>query len=159
MAGRGPKRMRLRPLDEAVVSGARPGGDAASAVATAHVKIPRFGALEIAASEDGITRLVFLDREPGRPRAVSRGQRAQAGHLRAARRQLLEYFRGRRKTFQLDLDLRGSDFDCEVWDLLLGIAYGKTRTYGQLARELGGLELARAVGGACGRNPVSIIVP
>ncbi|HVP38611.1 MAG TPA: methylated-DNA--[protein]-cysteine S-methyltransferase [Candidatus Saccharimonadales bacterium] len=117
------------------------------------------GALELEASDEGLSRLVFLDRAPASRKAAPRGNEDAEVHMRAARKQLQEYFRGERKRFEVQLDLHGSDFEWQVWDLLLKIPYGKTRTYGQLARELGGVEYARAVGGAVGSNPVSIIVP
>lgn len=71
--------------------------------------------------------------------------------------QLGEYFAGTRTAFDLDLAPRGSAFQHRVWTALAGIPAGQTRTYGELARGLG--SVARAVGGAVGRNPISIIVP
>jgi len=124
-----------------------------------HLMKTPVGMIELEASEDGLCGLWFLDRAPARPVPVSRAKGEGAEHLRAAAAQLAEYFKGDRSDFELMLDLRGSDFDCLVWQLLLRIPYGRTRTYGQLAREMGSLTLARAVGGACGRNPISVIVP
>jgi methylated-DNA-[protein]-cysteine S-methyltransferase len=61
--------------------------------------------------------------------------------------------------FHLELDMRGTDFQKSVWDALLTIPYGETRSYGQIAKQIGRPDRARAVGAANGSNPVSIIVP
>lgn len=73
--------------------------------------------------------------------------------------QLDEYFAGARRAFDLALAPRGTQFQRSVWDALLEIPYGETVTYGELAASLGRPTAARAVGGATGRNPISIIVP
>jgi methylated-DNA-[protein]-cysteine S-methyltransferase len=73
--------------------------------------------------------------------------------------QLGEYFAGTRTEFDLPLRPRGDDFQLRVWDLLTRIPYGETRSYGQLARELGDPALAREVGAANARNPLTIVVP
>ena len=73
---------------------------------------------------------------------------------------LEHYFAGRfRQLERLPLDLRGTDFECQVWDLLLDIPLGSTMTYGEVARKLNLSHGARAVGLAVGRNPTGIIVP
>lgn len=72
-------------------------------------------------------------------------------------RQLREYFAGARRGFHLELDVRGTPFQKRVWNALLQIPYGSTVTYGALADQLSGC--ARAVGSACGANPISIIIP
>lgn len=77
----------------------------------------------------------------------------------AARAQLAEYFAGERTTFDLPLDPQGNEFQRSVWRLLTAIPYGRTRSYGQLAADLGDPGLARAVGAANGRNPIPIVVP
>jgi methylated-DNA-[protein]-cysteine S-methyltransferase len=79
--------------------------------------------------------------------------------LIATERQLGEYFAGKRKEFSVSLDMRGTRFQKDVWEALLGIPFGETRSYGQLAHQLGNPRATRAVGAANGRNPVSIIVP
>lgn len=73
--------------------------------------------------------------------------------------ELDSYFEGKLRKFSVPLDLRGTNFQLEVWRLLLSIPYGKTCSYGDLARSLGQPKAARAVGGAVGSNPISIIVP
>ncbi|MCZ8378901.1 methylated-DNA--[protein]-cysteine S-methyltransferase [Mycobacterium sp. CPCC 205372] len=73
--------------------------------------------------------------------------------------QLEAYFAGDRIDFDLDLDLVGTAFQRHVWEALLTIPYGETRTYGEIAREIGSPGAFRAVGLANGHNPVGIIVP
>ncbi len=77
--------------------------------------------------------------------------------LLEAERQLAAYFDRRRRSFDLPMSLDGSDFQRAVWQGMLNIPYGFTRNYGDLARETGAP--ARAVGTACGSNPIAIIVP
>ncbi len=79
--------------------------------------------------------------------------------LQEAARQLQAYFGGARDTFDLPLDLQGTAFQRSVWQALLRIAPGATCTYGDIAAALGSPSAVRAVGGAVGRNPVSVIVP
>ncbi|GEM_PF-291203 len=74
-------------------------------------------------------------------------------------RQLDGYFKGERRGFVLPLDLRGTPFQLQVWDLLLHIPWGEARTYGQTAKASGRSKAARAVGRAVGANPVAIVVP
>jgi len=80
--------------------------------------------------------------------------------LQQAAAQLTDYFAGRCAAFNLPLNLRcGSEFQNAVWQALLGIAPGQTCSYGALASHLGKPKAVRALGGAVGRNPISIIVP
>jgi methylated-DNA-[protein]-cysteine S-methyltransferase len=74
-------------------------------------------------------------------------------------KQLEEYFAGERTAFELPLAVRGPAFHRAVWACLIRIPYGETRSYGQIARELGRPDRARAVGGANARNPLPIVVP
>jgi methylated-DNA-[protein]-cysteine S-methyltransferase len=73
--------------------------------------------------------------------------------------QLAEYFAGARTAFELPLRASGNAFELDVWRLMAEIPYGDTRSYGDLARRLGDRSLAQAVGAACGRNPLPIVVP
>ncbi len=74
-----------------------------------------------------------------------------------ARRQLDDYFDGKRRTFELPLNPAGTPRQREIWDAMATIPYGETRTYGELAKAV--KSSARAIGGACGRNPLPIVVP
>lgn len=79
--------------------------------------------------------------------------------LCAAAAQLADYFSGRSERFDVPLDLHGTPFQLGVWKALLGIGQGHTRSYGDIARQLGSPKAVRAVGSAVGKNPVSVIVP
>jgi methylated-DNA-[protein]-cysteine S-methyltransferase len=76
----------------------------------------------------------------------------------AATAQLDEYFAGTRREFDLDTAAEGDEFQRRVWALIAAIPYGATRTYGELAAELGAPRAAREIGAAVGRNPLSIVV-
>lgn len=74
-------------------------------------------------------------------------------------RQLKEYFSGKRKTFTITLAPEGTPFQQQVWQALRAIPYGRTQSYGQIAKAVGKPKASRAVGAANGQNPISIIVP
>jgi methylated-DNA-[protein]-cysteine S-methyltransferase len=94
-------------------------------------------------------------REPGLDRLGPRDDAA----LAEASAQLEEYFAGERTQFQLELAPHGDTFHQQVWQLLTRIPYGETRSYGDLARQLGDVRLSQAVGAANGRNPIAIVIP
>lgn len=77
--------------------------------------------------------------------------------LRRARQQVTEYFAGARQTFDLPLRVDGSAFQRAVCAAMLEIPFGETRTYGEIARDLG--QSAQAVGRACGHNPIPVLIP
>lgn len=76
-----------------------------------------------------------------------------------AKRQLCEYFEQKRTCFDLKLRLKGTEFQRAVWEALTQIEYGKTKSYQDIARQIGSPKACRAVGMACNRNPVAIVVP
>ncbi|WP_133903170.1 methylated-DNA--[protein]-cysteine S-methyltransferase [Actinophytocola oryzae] len=115
------------------------------------------GDLTLVADETGLVGLYF-DGHRRKPRLPDLGPRADDA-FDAPVRQLREYFAGERQEFDLDLAPRGSEFERRVWALLTKIPYGETRTYGELAVELGAPGAAQAVGNANGWNPISIVVP
>jgi methylated-DNA-[protein]-cysteine S-methyltransferase len=86
------------------------------------------------------------------------GVRSQRG-FEQTQQQLNEYFAGERTEFELETTVVGEGFQRRVWDLIDRIPYGQTTTYGEMAQELGDPALAREVGAAVGRNPLSIVVP
>jgi methylated-DNA-[protein]-cysteine S-methyltransferase len=86
------------------------------------------------------------------------GRRDEAGFADVVD-QLEEYFAGERRTFDLELRATGDPFRRAVWDQMSLIPYGETRSYGAVARALGDRSLAQAVGVACGRNPLPLVVP
>ena len=79
--------------------------------------------------------------------------------LEETKRQLAEYFSGKRKAFTVPLIYRGTPFQEKVWGELLKIPYGETRTYGEIAAAIGKPKASRAVGMACHRNPIGILIP
>lgn len=79
--------------------------------------------------------------------------------LLAAAKQLGEYFAGERRSFDLELEFEGTDFQREVWNALRTIPYGQTRSYQQIAEQIGNPKACRAVGAANGRNRLAIVVP
>lgn len=80
-------------------------------------------------------------------------------HLKKLEKELVAYFMGTLTRFQVALDAAGTPFEQSVWDRLLKIPYGETRSYGQVAASLGRPKAARAVGRANGSNPIAIVVP
>jgi methylated-DNA-[protein]-cysteine S-methyltransferase len=93
------------------------------------------------------------------PHVLRPGWRSAREPFASAVEQLEQYFAGERAEFDLELDMRGTDFQRNVWDALLTIPYGETRSYGQIAKQIDRPDRARAVGAANGSNPISIIVP
>ncbi|MGY1640022.1 methylated-DNA--[protein]-cysteine S-methyltransferase [Geodermatophilus sp. SYSU D00703] len=109
-------------------------------------------------AEDGALVALYMDL-PGRdPDAAAVGERDDAAFADVVH-QLDEYFSGERTAFDLPLRPSGNDLQLAVWRLMAEIPYGETRSYGSLARQLGDRTLAQAVGTACGRNPLPVVVP
>jgi methylated-DNA-[protein]-cysteine S-methyltransferase len=108
---------------------------------------------------DGALAGVYFTGQRNRPRPERLGRRLAPAEFAEPVRQLGEYFAGRRTAFELDLDTHGDAFDRQVWALVAAIPYGQTRSYGQLARELGDPGLAQQVGVANARNRLCIVVP
>ena len=117
------------------------------------------GTLTLVASDAGLAAVLWEDDRPGRvalPAAVSAEDHPI---LAAATAQLADYFAGTRTAFDLPLDPRGTPFQRQVWAALATIPYGETRSYAQIAAQIGRPTASRAVGAANGRNPVSIVTP
>jgi methylated-DNA-[protein]-cysteine S-methyltransferase len=117
------------------------------------------GKLKLVASEKGLVAILWENEKPNRVPLSELGEDDEQKVLVEAERQLLEYFAGKRRNFELPLDMRGTSFQKNVWEALLGIPFGETRSYGELAEQLGNPSASRAVGAANGRNPISIVVP
>lgn len=115
------------------------------------------GTLLLVADAAGLRRVEFpRGRHPVRRDA--KWQRASEP-LARVRAQLEEYFAGKRRAFELELAPEGTPFQLRVWAALRAIPYGRTTSYGDLARTLGDPSAVRAVGAANGRNPLPIVVP
>jgi methylated-DNA-[protein]-cysteine S-methyltransferase len=106
----------------------------------------------------GVLTGIYLADHERCPRPAPDWVRHDAG-LDDATRQLDEYFAGTRTTFDVEIDLEGTDFQRRVWRALLSVPYGQTATYRDIAESIGAPTAARAVGAANGRNPISIVVP
>jgi methylated-DNA-[protein]-cysteine S-methyltransferase len=117
------------------------------------------GSLKLIASDRGLAVLVWDDEKDHRVPRLAATPSDDHPILIEAERQLAEYFAGTRTSFTVPLDFAGTEFQREVWQALLTIPYGQTRSYGQIARQIGKPDAVRAVGAANGRNPISIIAP
>ena len=121
--------------------------------------------LHLAATERGVCALSFVEStnefllQQARTTGDQDWERDASPLIDLARLQLNEYFAGKRSRFEVPLDLRGTPFQEKVWRALLDIPYGETRTYAQIAAQIGSPSAVRAVGAANGANPVAIIVP
>lgn len=110
------------------------------------------GLIEIKASDVGITQVIFCGDDL--KSAINSNETTDACKL-----QLIEYFDGSRKAFNLPLDQNGTQFQQSIWHCLTYIPFGQTMSYGEIAHKINNPKSVRAVGGANGRNPISIIVP
>ena len=116
------------------------------------------GTMLATATDDGLAGIYFKGQKHF---PKQREWRRDARHpvLRQARRELREYFAGKRRRFRVRLDPKGTAFQRKIWNAISSVAFGKTLTYGELARRAGHPGSARAAGAATGRNPLGIIVP
>ena len=117
------------------------------------------GCLTLVATDDGLAAILWENERPGRVRLQLDAEDNAHPVLVEAERQLEEYFAGRRKRFTLKLDVAGTAFQRKVWNALMTIPFGETRSYSEIATEIGNPAAARAVGTANGRNPLSIVAP
>lgn len=122
------------------------------------------GPLLLGASISGLCRLEFTD--SARLRAQLQDMREKSvvvpgrnAHIDQMKSELTEYFQGQRKSFGVPLITHGSSFEERVWTALRRIPYGQTRSYSELAGDIGSPEAVRAVGTANGRNPIAIVIP
>ena len=117
------------------------------------------GDLRLVASDRGLKEIHWGGRAAMRASADAVPEDRNHPTLLEAERQLTEYFAGRRRVFTLELDFHGTAFQKRVWAELLKIPYGQTRSYRDVAVELGDADATRAVGAANGRNPIPIVAP
>jgi len=109
------------------------------------------GRIEISGDEKGISSVEFFEDRKN----ISRN----TGHLKNCLKQLDEYFSGKRKSFSLKLNLKGTEFQKKVWKVLLKIPFGETVSYLDVAKGIGNEKAVRAVGNANNKNNISIIIP
>jgi methylated-DNA-[protein]-cysteine S-methyltransferase len=123
-----------------------------------HVSSP-VGTLTLVATDEGLAAILWENDRPRRVKLNLEAENTKHPVLVEAERQLAEYFAGQRKRFALKLDVSGTPFQRKVWNALLTIPFGETRSYAQIAQQIGHPSAARAVGAANGRNPLSIVAP
>jgi len=117
------------------------------------------GMLKLVASERGLAAILWENDDPERVRLEPLVEDPTNPILIEAERQLASYFAGKLKAFDVPLDFKGTAFQKSVWAALLTIPFGETRSYGDIARQIGRPTASRAVGAANGKNPISIIAP
>jgi methylated-DNA-[protein]-cysteine S-methyltransferase len=125
-----------------------------------YIAIPSpVGELKLVANGSRLAAILWENDKPGRVRLGPMSEAADNPILMQTARQLREYFSGSRTRFELDLDFVGTEFQKKVWAALLTIPFGETRSYSQIAEQIGNPSAVRAVGAANGKNPISIVAP
>ena len=117
------------------------------------------GELGVAATEQGLCRIAYVPDLLEDELARTFGARVLRLPLDEVKRELDEYFAGRRRAFDLPIDLRVAPFSADVLRELATVPYGRTTTYGALAAQSGHPRAARAVGTTMNRNPIPIVLP
>ncbi len=117
------------------------------------------GELKLVASDKGLAAILWGADDPDRVRLHPLAEDPGNRFLVETERQLAAYFDGELKAFTVPLDFKGTEFQKSVWKALLTIPFGETRSYGDIARQIGKPAAFRAVGAASGKNPISIIAP
>ena len=117
------------------------------------------GKLKLVARGSRLAAILWERDRPNRVRLGPMSEDERSPILVETARQLQEYFAGTRSRFELELDFAGTEFQKKVWVALLAIPFGETRSYGEIAKQIGSPNAVRAVGAANGRNPISIIAP
>lgn len=117
------------------------------------------GLFTLMADAIGLCALSFPEEHVPAAAAATLVERAAHPLLHEAGQQLLAYLDGSLQCFDLPLSIHGTPFQLQVWQQLQKIPYGQTRTYGELAAQIGGRHLARAVGGAAHANPLALVIP
>ncbi len=115
------------------------------------------GRLSITEANGALVRIAWSDHEAGDATGVLGAQAGETPLLARAAEPLGQYFAGARRDFDLPLNPTGTPFQRRVWTEMARIPFGATESYGALARKTG--SVARAVGGACGANPIPIVIP
>jgi methylated-DNA-[protein]-cysteine S-methyltransferase len=117
------------------------------------------GKLKLVASDRGLAAILWEKDRPKRVRLEPLSEDNNHPLLLETERQLNDYFSGKRKSFSINLDFKGTEFQKTVWAALLTIPFGETRSYAQIAKQINRPKAARAVGAASAKNPISIVAP
>lgn len=116
-----------------------------------YLEVKDFGILEIIEEENGISSINFVEKIENS---------FETEEVKRCIQQLKEYFLGKRREFDIKLDIRiGTEFQQKAWKVLMEIPYGETRSYQEQAITIGNPKAVRAIGGANNKNPISIIIP
>lgn len=118
-----------------------------------------FGEMVVAGDDDSIRLILLPNRAAVALSSLPEERRRRDKALARAAEQFDEYFAGKRRTFDLRLDPRGTEFQLRVWWALAEIGYGETASYAEIARRVGRPSACRAVGLANGRNPLPVVLP
>lgn len=117
------------------------------------------GNLKLVANDTALVAVLWENENPKRIRLAELIEQTHHPILLETQKQLSEYFAGKRQQFDLPLDFEGTEFQQKVWQALLTIPFGETRSYRDIAEQVGNVKAVRAVGAANGKNPISIIAP
>jgi methylated-DNA-[protein]-cysteine S-methyltransferase len=117
------------------------------------------GKICIEEEQGAITRLYVVDTKENEMTSFMADEKPKTRILVSAVSQLSEYFEGKRKTFDLSVNPYGTEFQKKVWQALVRIPYGETKSYGEIAAEVGNPKAARAVGSANNKNPILLLIP
>lgn len=117
------------------------------------------GLIRLVATNKGLAAVLWEGEDYQRSKLSEPVRNDQDPILLQTEQQLKEYFEKKRTVFDLPLDFKGTAFQVRVWEALLDIPFGVTKSYGDLARTLGDIKAVRAVGGALNKNPIAIVVP
>jgi methylated-DNA-[protein]-cysteine S-methyltransferase len=117
------------------------------------------GELKLVANGSRLAAILWENDKPNRVRLGPMTEAADNPILLRTAQQLQEYFAGTRHQFDLELAFAGTEFQKKVWQALLTIPFGETRSYSQIAEQIGNPSAVRAVGAANGKNPISIVAP
>lgn len=117
------------------------------------------GELTLIASANGLAAILWENDDPDRVKLGEMDEDENHPLLLDVARQLTDYFAGTLQSFSIPLDFAGTDFQKRVWAALTTIPFGETRSYAEIAKQVGSPAAVRAVGAANGRNPISIVAP
>ncbi len=128
----------------------------------AYFYITSIGKVLITEDREGITGLMILSKEEDleqKEQFILNYKIVETEQIKETAKQLMEYLQGTRKVFDIRINPNGTPFQKQVWEALRAIPYGETRSYKEIAREIGNEKASRAVGGANNRNPILCIIP
>ena len=128
------------------------------------IEIPELSrTLLIAKNDKGVCSIEFYSDERKFRDMLNRNYKdtlkLAPGKMKSEVKQIQEYFSGKRKNFSMKLYMKGTDFQKKVWKAIAEICYGKTKSYFDIAKRIKNINALRAVGTACGKNPLPIVIP